>query len=292
MRKWLVVALVALVGAAAVVLWGLRPAGAGNQGAPDDRSQASARPSAPSPSPLPSPEPAMAAGGKLTFNKSFAGSLLDTSVWATCYPQTNAAEGCTNFGNAGEREWYLPSQDQVAGGALHLVAQGVPATGRAANGAPEEYLCRSGMVTTYSSFHFEYGYLQVVARIPSGDGLWPALWLAAADLRWPPEIDILEHWGRFTPRSTGVFFHRVGAAPLAARPATANLSVGWHTFALNWTPTRLVWLIDGRVVLSTEQDIPHQPMYFIADLADYGSPQSAARCSGTLLIRSVQVWRS
>jgi hypothetical protein len=45
------------------------------------------------------------------------------------------------------------------------------------------------------------------------------------------------------------------------------------------------------MVLSTEQDIPHQPMFFIADLAAYGAPRSAARCSGSLLIRSVQVWQ-
>jgi hypothetical protein len=61
------------------------------------------------------------------------------------------------------------------------------------------------------------------------------------------------------------------------------------TASLSWIPTCLVWLIDGRFVLSTDQYIPHQSVYFIADLVGYGSLQAAARCSGTMLIRSVQV---
>jgi beta-glucanase (GH16 family) len=285
MRKQLILMLMIVLSVGAVVLWGLRPAGAGSQGAPAVEPKASAQPSA---SLLPH-EPAGSVGEKLAFNASFSGSRLDASVWATCYPWMDAGSGCTNFGNADEREWYLASQDQVSGGVLHLVAQGIRTLGKNSDGAPREYLCRSGMVTTYPSFRFEYGRVQVVAQIPSRTGLWSALWLAAANFRWPPEIDILEHWGRAS--HSGVFFHPVGAVQLAARPATGNLSAGWHTFGLTWTPSSLTWFIDGHVVMSTRHDIPHQVMYFIADLADTGSTASAASCSGALLIRSVQVWQ-
>jgi beta-glucanase (GH16 family) len=228
-------------------------------------------------------------GWKLSFDPRFTGSRLNTSVWATCYPWAQAASGCTNFGNSGEDEWYLPSQDKVSQGILHLVAQQIPTPGTNRDGAPEEYYCRSGMVTSYPGFRFEYGYLQVIARIPYATGLWPALWLLPANQQWPPEIDLLEHWGA-NQADTAVHLHPVGAETIGAYPVTANLSVGWHTFALYWTRTRLVWYVDGRAVMSTEQHIPDQPMYFIANLANT-SPPGSAGCDGTLLIRSVKVWQ-
>lgn len=230
---------------------------------------------------------AVGPGWKLTFDASFAGTKLDASVWATCYPWLNSAVGCTNFGNNDEKEWYLPSQVRVSAGVLNLAAQRIPTPGYNRQGAPKEYFCRSGMVTSYPGFHFEYGYLQIVARVPQGTGLWPALWLMAVDDQWPPEIDILEEHGA---SGAAVYFHPVGAPSFGTHPAAANLSVGWHTFGLDWTPSGLAWFIDGGEVMSTSQHIPHMPMYLIANLADYMRPASGG-CDGALLIKSVKLWQ-
>src|ERR1700739_2096431 len=54
---------------------------------------------------------------KLAFSTDFPGTTLDTSTWSECYPWSPKPPGCTNFGNADEREWYLPSQVHVANGA-------------------------------------------------------------------------------------------------------------------------------------------------------------------------------
>lgn len=289
--------LVAVGVAVGLVLWGLKPmapARAAGSGAPTGSVRGtppvspSARPSFASPSALSVPD-VTSGGWRLAFDGRFSGPRLDTSVWSTCYPWAGTGSGCTNFGNT-EYEWYRPSQDQVSGGVLRLIAQRVPTQGETANGSPKEYGCRSGMVTTYPGFRFTYGYVQVVARIPSGTGLWPALWLAAASLKWPPEIDILEHWGPPHER-TGTYFHPLGAPEVERHPATANLSVGWHTFSVNWTPTSVTWFIDGHAVFSVDQHIPHQPMYFIANVADYSLPRNGGGCSGTMLIQSVKVWR-
>jgi beta-glucanase (GH16 family) len=229
----------------------------------------------------------------LVFNSNFDGTRLDNALWGTCYPWMDGPRGCTNFGNP-EYEWYLPSQVQISRGVLDLVAQRKPTLGENVNGHPEEYVCRSGMVTTYPGFRFEYGYVRVVARLPKTEGLWSALWLSASNLRWPPEIDLIEYWGRRT-HSAAVYFHPLGGVRLQAFPGVGNLSSGWHTFALDWTPTQLTWFIDGQEVLSTRQHIPHQSMYFIADLA-YTSTnpviiKSGSGCHGTLAVKSVEVWR-
>jgi beta-glucanase (GH16 family) len=235
--------------------------------------------------------------GAAEFNATFTGSRLDTSVWDTCYPWMDQ-RGCMNFDNARtELEWYLPSQDQVYGGALHLVAQSLPTAGRSATGAPKEYACRSGMVTSDRGFQFEYGYIQVVAQIPATAGLWGALWLDPANFGWPPEIDILEAWGGPLPYA-GSFFHyrsgtRLGHNKAVLSPATK--AFGWHTFALSWTKTQMTWLLDGKVELTVRQHVPHQQMFFIANLAEAVSPAQPnvglGDCDGKLLIRSVKVWK-
>ena len=226
----------------------------------------------------------------MPFNATFAGSRLDTSVWATCYPWASA-DGCTNFGNKNEYEWYVPSQDQVYGNALHLVAQWIPTPGLASDGASKDYSFRSGMVTTFPSYRFQYGYVQVVARVPYAEGLWPALWLAAADQQWPPEIDIFEHYGVQADYSQHL--HPVGAPVQGSAESSPNLSVGWHVFGLYWSQSRLIWFVDGHPVMSTGQAVPEQPMYFVANLAVYQQVSKAWRPdSDGLVIQSVKVWQS
>ena len=223
----------------------------------------------------------------LKFDATFQGSQLDTQVWATCYPW--ATNGCTNFGNSHDPdlEWYQAPQVQVGGGDLHLVAQREPTTGLNQQGKIKEYACRSGMVTTYPSLRFEYGYIQVTADIPFSKGLWPAFWLAAANENWPPEIDMLEHWG--SEPSGAVYLHPLTGVRQGGPVSMPDLSAGWHTFGLYWTKTRLTWYYDGNPVFTTSVGVPQQDMYFIANLADDNT--SPGGCSGSLLIKSVEVWQ-
>lgn len=229
---------------------------------------------------------------RLAFDGSFTGSTLNTSVWNTCYPWvTSHSAGCTNFSNP-EQEWYLPSQVRVANGEVNLVAQHIATSGLTQTGARKEYACRTGMVTTHPSFNFKYGYVQVVARIPAGAELWPAIWLAASNLKWPPEMDLLEHWG--PPLNiSGVYFHPIGGAKLRTRlPKSVDLALDWHTFSLNWTRSQVTWYLDGRVIMSVKQNIPHQRMYFVANLAHFSNKRlRTVACSGTLRIRSVKIWQ-
>ena len=225
----------------------------------------------------------------LKFDPTFSGDQLDTQVWATCYPWWGAGSGCTNFGNPSdpELEWYEAPQDEVSGGSLHLVAQREPTPGISKKNTPEEYACRSGMVTTYPSFRFEYGYVQITAKVPFDKGLWPAFWLAAANEKSPPEIDILEHWA--SQPNGKVYLHPLSGARQGGVVSMPNLSAGWHTFGLYWTKTKLVWTYDGQQVFTTSTGIPQQDMYLIANLADDNADPGG--CSGSLDIKSVKVWQ-
>jgi beta-glucanase (GH16 family) len=229
---------------------------------------------------------------RLAFDATFSGTHLDNKIWDTCYPTTtDPAKGCTNFNNP-EFEWYEPSQVHVYGGALHIVATHVTTVGTNVRGSKATYECRSGMVTTHPGFNFKYGYVQIVAWVPNTPALWPALWLAASNLHWPPEIDLLEHWG--PPRElTGAYFHPANAPRVVQRFKPGNLFDGWHTYSINWTRSQLTWYIDGQPILTVNQHVPQQKMYFIADLADYErTALGASACDGTMLVRSIKIWQN
>jgi beta-glucanase (GH16 family) len=44
-------------------------------------------------------------------------------------------------------------------------------------GVSQTYPVTSGTVSSYGNFEFDGGYLQISMQAPSGDGVWPALWL-------------------------------------------------------------------------------------------------------------------
>jgi beta-glucanase (GH16 family) len=272
------------------------PAATGSPAAAHSPTASSSRTPAPpvsSPKPSPTPDPPSApfdlgSGWKTTLDATFTGSSLDTSLWATCYPWAPPG-GCTNFGNT-EYEWYEPSQVQVSDGALHLTAERTPTQGLAQDGSAKTYAYRSGMVTTFPGFQYEYGYTQVVARVPYGPGLWPALWMAAANEKWPPEIDIMEHDG--TGAQYTEHLHATNMTVQAGAQSTADLSVGWHTFGLYWSPSRVIWYIDGQQVMSATSGVPQQPMYFLADLAVNEQDPAGWKDGSSLDIQSVKVWQA
>jgi beta-glucanase (GH16 family) len=234
------------------------------------------------------------AGWKLAFDPSFSGSTLNTGTWATCYDWAASGAGCTNNPTV-EKEWYLPSQVQVSGGVLNLVAQRETTQGTSSAGAAETYSCRSGMVSSKPGFNFTYGLIQITAKLPYGAGLWPALWLAATNDDWPPELDIMEHW--YTDQDYKVYDHTVGEDYVGGPvPTPVNLSAGYNTFSLLWTKDRVTWYLNGTQVFTTTDHVPQQAMYFIANVADRNpdgdtsSSIASDACSGTMQISSVKVW--
>lgn len=231
--------------------------------------------------------PSAPANWKLAFSTDFPGTTLDTSTWAECYPWSPSPLGCSNFGNSDEREWYLPSQVHVENGALALVAQRTPTEGTDVNGHPKMYTCRSGMVTTYPSVYFKYGFVQVVARLPFGQGLWPAIWLVPENGSWPPEIDIVEHWGTASTARATLHFSKQNKQQRGT-VYFPQADQGWHTYTLSWTQSRISVWYDGKLALTTTKNIPQLAMYLLLDLAD--DSNSPGSCAGTMYVKSVNVW--
>lgn len=204
-------------------------------------------------------------GMQLVFSDTFSGSALDAAKWDTCYPWADSAAGCTNFGNP-ELEWMLPSQVQVAGNGLHLVSEAAPTPGTTRDGAPHTYSYRSGLISSYRSFAFQYGYVEVRARPPAGEALWTAFWLLSTTQKWPPEIDIADFVGRDTS-TVHVVYHPVAGRQHIRSVHVGNQSQGFHTYALDWEPHSISWFVDGKQIDTFQGRTPTGRMYVLADLA-------------------------
>ncbi|KAF7552229.1 hypothetical protein G7Z17_g4475 [Cylindrodendrum hubeiense] len=125
---------------------------------------------------------------------------------------------------------------------------------------------RSARLTTSGKKTIKYGRVEVVAKMPAGDWMWPAIWMMPQDSvygEWPRsgEIDIVEtrgndaekyplgnnivssalHWG--TEYSNDAW--RLSAGEWGAK--RTKYSEGFHTFALEWSEKYLFTWLDGRL---------------------------------------------
>jgi beta-glucanase (GH16 family) len=57
----------------------------------------------------------------------------------------------------------------------------------------------SSCLTTSESFSFQFGRMEVRAKLPVATGSWPAIWLLGKDCEWPNngEIDVMEYYIKY-----------------------------------------------------------------------------------------------
>ncbi|WP_019904406.1 family 16 glycosylhydrolase [Methylobacterium sp. 77] len=220
----------------------------------------------------------LATTATLTFSDEFNTTTLDSSTWGTGYPW-GAANGSTNTAN-GESGWYInanyaPTSQldtyTVHDGVLDIKeAPASAATQALING----YDFTSGMVNTQQSFSQTYGYFEMRADIPAGEGMWPAFWLLPTSGGWPPELDVMEVVGTAPDALvTTVHWDANGHQMVNRATNVPGLSSGgMHTYGVDWQADTITWYLDGKAVF--EADTPadmHDPMYMLANLATGGA---------------------
>ncbi|RVU14353.1 family 16 glycosylhydrolase, partial [Methylobacterium oryzihabitans] len=133
----------------------------------------------------------------------------------------------------------------------------------------------SGLLSSFVSFQQTYGYYEIRADMPRGQGLWPAFWLLPADLGPTSELDVFEALGQdpfsvlMTAHSRATGVHTKEGFSVA----TPDLTQGYHTFGMDWGPQHITWYFDGVAVASvdTPADLKNRPMYMVANLAVGGN---------------------
>jgi len=255
-----------------------------------------------------SPNLNLSADYQMMFNDEFNGNSLDTSKWNTSFlwgpyiAINNEEQYYVDSADTDQDVGYTPFD--VSNGSLKIIADqsansppNVPPTTLPGindpiwldnpsfqrgpyPGAPDY---TSGIITSYDSFKFVNGYAEIRAKVPLGDGLWPAFWLLNSYyVGLLPEIDIMEIVGE-SPHIGYHTFHRSSnnGVPLQDQFTSnhGSPSIGYsddfHTFGVRWRPGVITWYVDGQVVdtytESGDVNRAYQLMYVIANLAVGGN---------------------
>jgi beta-glucanase (GH16 family) len=113
----------------------------------------------------------------------------------------------------------------------------------------------SARLNTKARAEFLYGRVEIRAKLPTGRGTWPALWMLGANVDqvgWPTcgEIDIMENVG-YDPETivasvhTAAYNHAQGTH----KNATIRVAAPWadfHVYAAEWYPDRIDAFVDGQ----------------------------------------------
>ncbi|SFU20051.1 Glycosyl hydrolases family 16 [Algoriphagus locisalis] len=147
----------------------------------------------------------------------------------------------------------------------------------------------SSSINTRGKFEFQYGIVEVKAKIDTASGMWPAIWTLGVSKPWPAngEIDIMEYYmvkGQSTILANAAWAHAQKRAEwdeakipfadfLAKDPEWPSK---FHTWKMDWTAEYIKIYLDGELL--NEVDLSQttnpdgfnpfqQPHYLLLNLA-------------------------
>jgi len=181
----------------------------------------------------------------LVWSDEFNGSSIDTNHWTF---DIGTGPPYPGWGN-NELEFYTsrPENAYVSNGVLHVVA-------RKESFGGANYT--SARMKTQGLFGKVYGRLEFSARLPGGQGMWPALWIFPVDSVYGPwaasgEIDVMENIGGEIGSIKGTF-HYGGSFPnnvvtgMSYEFPVGQRVTDFHVYALEWSTNSLKWFVDGQ----------------------------------------------
>ena len=148
----------------------------------------------------------------------------------------------------------------------------------------------SARINTQDKFEFTYGRVEMRAKLPNWEGMWPAFWLLGAnidEIGWPNcgELDILEH-GDYVKDSTsndpGLISSAVHYGPqdysrqTTSVPGKIFFDTGqerfirsekiiekpfeeYHTYSMQWAPDKIQFFIDDEMHFEFPMQSQHSP---------------------------------
>ncbi|WP_340066022.1 glycoside hydrolase family 16 protein [Ascidiimonas aurantiaca] len=210
----------------------------------------------------------------LVWEEQFEGKTLDHNSWSF-----ELGDGCPSLCGWGnnERQIYTKVNHKLKNGYLIITAK------------KEDSIYTSTRIVTKNKKTFQYGRIEIKAKLPAGKGLWPAFWMLGSNIdkvKWPAcgEIDVLEYVGK-EPHTVFTSLHTTsshGNTVNSKKTCIPDIEKGFHVYEALWTPERITFLIDRKKVYeyAPENKTPdnwpfNQPFYFIINLAiggNFGGP--------------------
>jgi len=217
---------------------------------------------------------------KLVWEQNFLDSNTDLSNWniqlGNDLLDNEGNPICPGWGN-GEQQFYTNNTRN-----LYIDEFGLNLCARReiieSDGRQFEYT--SARLNTKNHLSFCYGKLIVRAKLPVGQGLWPAIWMLPQDDAygtWPAsgEIDIMEAKGRLPKQVSGTLHYGKDwdnkiTDEFSYQLVNSTINE-FHDYTLEWDEHSIRWLVDGHCYAERLQQpgiMPFdKPFYLALNLA-------------------------
>ena len=204
---------------------------------------------------------------KLVWKDEFNGSAIDSSKWSRVEPGTSAWNNHMSSN---------PDCFAFSDGKLFL--RGINNTDTATDA--RQYL--TGGICSKNKFAFQYGKIEICAKLEGAQGAWPAMWMLAEKDKYGQyprngEIDIMEHlnFDSIIYQTTHSYYTlELKQENNPPHYGTAKMKVNaFNVFGLEWYPDKLVFTLNGeptftypRVPDANSSQWPYdQPFYILID---------------------------
>ncbi len=202
-------------------------------------------------------------GWTLVWSDEFEGDRIDPTKWdfdvGNGFFDYRSHQWIDGWGNE-ELQYYTrePDNAMVKDGLLTLRALKEPLHGCGYTSARLKTRSRDGTAL----FAQQYGRFEFRAKVPSGKGLWPALWLLPLEDKYggwaaSGEIDVMEIVGD-QPGTVLSSLHFGSSFPKRhlvthTHDLPDGSTVGdWHVYTVEWTPGRIQWWVDEQLSATQE----------------------------------------
>lgn len=206
---------------------------------------------------------------QLVWSDDFSGTQLNMNYWT--YELGNGCSvGVCGWGN-NELESYTsdPANIFVANGTVTI---------KALNNAGSY---TSARIKTQGKVNVQYGRIDVRAKLPSGQGIWPAIWMLGekiTSVNWPAcgEIDIMELVGHEPQKVHGtVHYSNEGykSSTGSTSLSSGDFSDQFHVFTIMWEKNKITWYVDNQSFKTFETNVTtfNNPFFFILNVAVGGN---------------------
>jgi len=228
---------------------------------------------------------------ELTWSDEFDGDAVNTDFWTF-------ETGSGGWGNNELQNYTNGNNAKVQDGILTITAEKLN-DNKVAGSYTSTRMISSGKK------EFTYGRMEIRAKLPSGTGIWPAIWMLGSSVGsagWPAcgEIDIMEYVG-YQPNTIHATVHTPAGYGGNGNGSSKTLETAeedFHIYGLFWTEKEMIFYTDSIENITyryapsskTSNNWPFDnPQFFILNVAVGGNWGGVQGVDNSIFPQSMEV---
>jgi len=167
----------------------------------------------------------------------------------------------------GDKHFYTKGRNiEISDSVLKIITKKEQASGKAWDPVVgfknQEFSYTSGLISTGKSFRQQYGKVRAKIRM-SGAPVRQAMWMVADKIL--PHVDVakIENGKIFFGNFWGNIAEKGGVKKKVVKKGAGKFTSDFFIYSIEWSPEKIVWKINEKVVLTQTKGVPQDPLYLV-----------------------------